>query len=155
EVLLWVAGYAHAEVRGLTVDELLEEDSAVHVLDLAHEVEGAGVDGAAMIERIGVALVVSAQRQQVLDAKIVDIDERVLGLLAREAVAEQVRDGVDPVAVLGGGAQADRAGPLALDVPADGAVRHLLVVDLGRVPGHVDERRLEGEQLLDDLEDAL
>src|SRR5690606_14203453 len=70
-------------------------------------------------------------------------------------VAEQVRHGVDPVAVLDRGAEAERAGPRALDVAADRAVRHLLVISLRRVARDIDERRVEREQLLDDLEDTL
>src|SRR5690606_16848223 len=97
--------------------------------------------------------VVAADGEDVADAEVVQLDEGVLGLLAREPPAEQVRHGVDAVAMLDGGAEAERAGPLPLDVSAVRTVGQLLVVRLGRVRRHVNERRLEGEQRLYDGED--
>src|SRR5690606_28189568 len=132
-----------------------EGAAAVHVGERGDEVGGVVVARAVGPLGLDVAEVVAADGEDVADAEVVELDQRVLGLLAREPAAEDVGHGVDAVAVLEGGTEADGAGPLPLDVAADRAVGELLVVRLGRVARHVDERRLEREQRLDDGEDLL
>ena len=111
------------------------------------------VRGLAVAQRLDVARVVAAHRQHVLDAEVAQLDQRVLGLLAREAVAQDVRHGVDVVLVLDQRADAERARPLALDLALDRALV-LLVHHLGGVAGDVDERRMERHQVVDQLEQA-
>ena len=149
EVLLGIGGHAHAEIAVLGVGQLVQVVAAVHVLDLAHDVDGVLVARAAA-DLLPVGRV-AAHRQDVVDAQERQLDQRVLGLLLGEAVAEQMRDRLHVVAVLQRGAEAEGAGPLARDVPLVGLPVELLEPGVGGVVGHVDEERLEGDQLIHEL----
>src|SRR5262249_18003118 len=87
----------------------------------------------------------------VLNAEVLQLDERVLGLVAGESRAQQVRYSLDPEPALDRRAQAQRSRTLTLDMAPQRAVGQLLVRYLRRVSSHVDERRLELNQLLDCL----
>ena len=106
-----------------------------------------------LIDLVVVGLV-AADGQHVVDAQVVQLDDGVFGLFAGEPGAQQVRHGVDAVAVLDDAADADGARPLLADPALDGAVGLFLVDGLGHVAGHVDEGRVHRRDLLDDVDDV-
>ena len=152
EVFLGVAAAADAELGGRRVEVRVEVTPLVHLRDLLDQVDCVAVDGAAFAQRLAVALVVAADRQDVVDAEVAELDEEVLRLLLREAVAEHVRHRVDLVLVLDQRAEPERAGALALHVALDAAVG-LFVDDLGRVARDVDEGRPVLHELVHEAED--
>ncbi len=78
-----------------------------------------------------------------------ELDEEVLGLLAGEALTQDVRHRVDVVLVLNEGTNAQGARPLPHDhAPQPG--RRLLIDHLGGVAGHVDERGTVSRQVLNE-----
>ena len=93
-MLLRICGDTDAEVGGGRLLERLEVAPGVHVADLADEVERGRVRGACPG---GFAwFPVSADREYVLDAQVVQLDQGVLGLLPREPVTQQVGTGSSP-----------------------------------------------------------
>jgi hypothetical protein len=72
----------------------------IHCGDLADEVARKVVTGPAPVERFLVSLQVAPDREDVVDAGVVQLDEEVLGLLPSEAFAEDVRDGIGVELVL-------------------------------------------------------
>src|ERR687897_1272734 len=68
---------------------------------------------------------VAADHEHVLDAQIVQLDQRVLGLLAREPFTQDVRHRIDVEAMLDGRAHPERAGRLASPPPAPRSVGKL------------------------------
>jgi hypothetical protein len=91
-VLLGIAAHADAEVGRRGVEQVGGEVApAVHVGHLAHQVDGVLVGGLAVAQRLLVAALVAAHGQHVVDAQVAELDQEVLGLLAREALAEHVR----------------------------------------------------------------
>ena len=153
EVLLGIAGAPHAELGRRRVQVLVEVLALVHALDLADQIGRVDVASAPVAERLPVALVVAADGQDVVDAQEAELDEEVLGLLLGEAMAEDVGDRVDLVLVLNQRADTEGARPLALDVPLD-SVRGLLVDDLRRMAGDVDEGRRVLLQIVHQREDV-
>ena len=125
----------------------------VHRGHLAHELEATLVRAASI--RRHPTFAVSSDREDVLDPEIVQLDERILGLLAGEPVAQHVRDRVDVEAVLDRGAETERARSLARHAAPVGAAGDLVPHGLRRVARDVDERRLVRHQRGDGLVDAL
>ena len=62
-------------------------------------------------------MVVARDRQHGIDADVARVDEEILGLLARETFADDMRDGGDAVLVLDQRAGRERAGSTPDDVP--------------------------------------
>ena len=127
---------------------VLEVPAGVHRRDLLDQVERVAVRAAAVAQRFLVAAVVAAHGEHVVDAEVLELDQEVLGLLAGEALAQDVGHGVEVVLVLDQRAEAERARALALD-PALDPLRGLLVDHLRRVAGDVDERRPVDDELVD------
>ena len=153
---LGVAGHADRELRVVALLDLaVHELPAVHRGDLPHEVHGVGVSLGVGHEAALVLRLVAAQRQDVVQAEEVHVDERVLDVVLRQPAADQVGDHLDPVAVLDGGRYAHRAGAPPHDVPLDAAVGPLGLLDALAVEGDVDVGRIEGHQRIDGREDLL
>jgi hypothetical protein len=150
EVLLRVAGAAHAELHGRRVEVGVEEVALVHGGDLRDEITGVAVSCFAVPQWLLVALVVAANGQDVIDAKVAKLDEEVLRLLLGKPLAKNVRYGVDVVLVLDQRAHAKGAGALTFDRPLN-AVRRLFVDNFGRMARDVDERRTMLHQVVDKL----
>ena len=151
-VLLRIRRDPDAEVRRRRLRELLEVRATVHRGHLTDELEGTLVRAATLRRRAPLA--VAADRQDVLDPEVVQLDQRVLGLLAGEPVAEDVRDRIDVEAVLDRGAESERARRLARDAPAERPPGHLVPDRLARVTRDVDEGRLVRQQRRHRLVDA-
>jgi hypothetical protein len=105
-------------------------------------------------QRLAEAVLVPANRQHVVDAEVLELDEKVLGLLAGKPDAKHVGHGIDVVLVLDERTNTQGARPLALDLALDAAGR-LFVDDLGAMARGVDERRVVGRQVLDQAQKIL
>ena len=149
DVFFGIARHADREFRVVALLDLaVDEFSAVHVGDLPHEVHGVGVALRMGHETLFVLRLVSAQRQHVVQAQEVHVDQRVLDVVFRQSAADQVRDHLHAVAVLDGRRDAHRPGAAAHDVPFDAAVLALGLLDSLAVEGDVDVSRVEGHQRL-------
>ena len=134
----------------LAVDEL----AAVHGRDLPHEVNGMRMSLRVGHEELFVLRLVAAQRQYVVQAEEIEVDQRILDVVFRLPAADQVRYDFDAVFLLDGGRDAHRAGAAAYDVPFDAAIGTHRLLDAFAVERHVDVGRVESDQPVDALEDA-
>ena len=154
EVLLRIPGGTDAEIGWGDVDEILEKDTLVHVGDLGDEVAGIFVAASTMVQRLGVANRVAADRQQVVDAEVVELDEEVFALFLAESLTENVRYGVDLELVLNERAEAEGSRPFPLHTPANPS-GCLLVDHLGGVARDVNERWPVPAEIVDQAEQAV
>ncbi len=154
EVLLGIGSHADAHVDRRAAVQVFQVPPRAQVPELTHQVDRVTVARAVRSGRQRVHRRVPAHRQHVLDAEVVQFDDRVLGLFLGEAVAEEVRDGVDAPPGLDDPADAERARPLLAHPPHDAPVRLLLEGRFRRMAGDVDERRRDGRDLLHHLHDV-
>ena len=99
-------------------------------------------------EELFVLRLVAAQRQYVVQAEEIEVDQRILDVVFRLPAADQVRHDFHVVFLLDGGRDAYRAGAAAHDVPFDAAVLALGLLDSLAVEGDIDVSRVEGHQRL-------
>ena len=139
-MLLGIAGGPDAEVGGGGFLLLIVQVFAlVQCGDLVDEVHGMGVP-IALGDEVGLVLHrIATQGQHIVQPQEVDLDQRILGLLAAEATADEVGHGVDVVLRLDGRANADGAGALAQAHLLQQAMAAVLVDDLLAVVGDIDE----------------
>ena len=152
EMLFGIAGDPDAEAGRLSAVELVQVAAGIHLLHLAHHVHRILV-ALSRPDRLPVGMI-AADGQQVVDVEERQFDQRVLGLLAGETVAEQMWHRLHVVPIFQGRAQAQRAGALTGDVPGERAVAQLLEPRIGGVIGHVDESRPIRQQRLQLLVDV-
>ena len=105
-------------------------------------------------EELFVLRLVAAQRQYVVQAEEIEVDQRILDVVFRLPAADQVRHDFHVVFLLDGGRDAYRAGAAAHDVPFDAAVGAHRLLDAFAVERHVDVGRVEADQPVDASEDA-
>ena len=134
----------------LAVDEL----AAVHGRDLPHEVNGMRMSLRVRHEELFVLRLVAAQRQYVVQAEEIEVDQRILDVVFRLSAADQVRHDFDAVLLLNGGRDAHRAGTAAHHVPVDASVRTHGLLDSLAVEGDVDVGRVESDEPVDGREYA-
>ena len=148
-MLFRIGGHADAEIGRERIFQLIDVFSPVHRGDLLDQLAGVMV---AVFFRDIARLArgrVAAQGQDVLDAQEMQVDQRVLGFVAVEAAADQVRDRLHLEAVLDGAANADGARFFAPRPAGDDAV--LFFINRVRlVVGDIDELGIERHQGFDD-----
>lgn len=156
EVLLRVAGHADAEIRPHAILDIVVQVSAlIHIDDLFDQVDSEVVAALFRNELTLELPRIAANGQHIVDVQEVKVDQGIFRVFPGKASADQVRYGVDSIAVHNSGADAHRARPLAdghLLVVAAGA---LFVNELLPVVGHVDEGRLELHERVEGVKDGL
>ena len=68
-------------------------------------------------ERVLAAQIVAAQGQHIVDTQKIEVDQRILQIVARLSAADQVRNRLDAVAAHDGGRDTYRTGTAAHRVP--------------------------------------
>ena len=148
-VLFRVPGNADAEVGCRRVVELLQVMTAVHSGNLGRQFRGEPMAGRLGNELLLPRRRVATQDEQVLEAQVLQVNNRILGLVLVEPAADDVRHGLDLVPVVNGRADADRARVLAPRNLPGQARTHVFVHNPLLVIGNGDERRFERQQLVD------
>lgn len=156
EVFLRVTGHTHAEIERIGVFYVLVHIlAAAQVADLLYQLQGAGIAALAGYKmRFGLDGI-APQRQHIVYAQETEVDEGVLGLVARETAADQVRYRLDIVLVLNGGADTYRARAFAYGHLFQVTFFAFFVNVFLAVVGYVYVRRIEGQQGVDGLVDMV
>ncbi len=96
-------------------------------------------------------LAVAAQQKQILDAEEVEVEQRILSLLLREPLADDMRHGLNSILVLYRGRDGHCARALAHAHTAETAVGLFLIYILTVMRRDIDIRRIEILQTVDDV----
>lgn len=105
-------------------------------------------------ERVLAAQIVAAQGQHIVDTQKIEVDQRVLQIVARLSAADQVRNRLDAVAAHDGGRDTYRTGTAAHRVPLQQSVLAFDVFHVLAVGCHVDRNRREFPERIERLEHA-
>src|SRR5699024_3020217 len=128
KMLLRIAGHAHTKVGLLSITDLFQIFPAVHILNLIHQIQGILIKGAVLDARHRTIGRIPANGQYVINAQVIKLNKRILGLFFGKTLTNQMRYGIYAIFVHNSRTEPDGAGTFALDMSADGTVAQLLIV---------------------------
>ena len=155
DVLLGITAHADAKIGFGRFQHVFQIHALVHPADLTNQIYRVFVGFPVFMMRLGGTGIVAAYGQHILDAQIVQLDQRVFGLLAGKTLADDVGNRLHVIPVLDRRAETYRTGTLPFDVPLHTAIAEFLIVGLRRVGGHINEGRIELHHLVERFEHGL
>ena len=155
-MLFRITGDSDTEVGGFRIpDALLQIVAVVQIANLPDQVGGMAPATLLGDEALLPSRRVSPEREHIVDADEVELDQGVLDLLRTLAATDHMADHRDMVCVLQEGAERHRARSLVDHMLLHQPVLALHIVDHALMVGDVDIGGMERKQCLDCVADVL